>query len=86
VFAILKFNSVPFLSYEHQFWPAAVAAARNIVEGLRKGDPGSRKAIDHVLGRSATDRSCGLLRQAGIDLSKPEAYRAVLTRAKGLLK
>lgn len=71
-------HAVPFLSYEHQFWPAAMAVAAEIVEGLRRGDPGARRAIDGVLGVSATDRTAGLLRACNVDLSGPGPYRALL--------
>jgi oligoendopeptidase F len=70
-------NAVPFLSYEHQFWPAAVAAACELVEGLRRGDPRSSKAVEQVLGSSGTDRSYGLLQECGVDLSRPDPYLAV---------
>jgi oligoendopeptidase F len=78
-------NSVPFSSYEHQFWPAAMATGINIVEGLHANDPRAAKAVWEVLGRSDTDRTYGLLKQAGIDLTSPAGYEPVFGRMRRLL-
>jgi oligoendopeptidase F len=78
-------NSVPFSSYEHQFWPAAMAAGCNMIEGLRRQDANAQEAIYQVLGRSNSDRTYNLLLQAGIDLSQPDAYEPVFARMTRLL-
>lgn len=72
--------SVPFLSYEHQFWPAGMAAAADVVEGLRAGNENARKAVDEVLGRGDNDRTYQLLRQVGIDMATSEPYKALIRR------
>jgi oligoendopeptidase F len=78
-------NSVPFLSYEHRFWPAGVAAGTTIAERLRKGESGLRKAIDQSLGYGESDRTYGLLLSNGIDLAGPDAYRSVFARMNRLM-
>jgi len=72
--------SVPFLSYEHQFWPAAVAAAADIVAGLEEGRENARKAVDEVLGRVNNDRTYYMLRDVGIDMATSEPYTALIRR------
>ena len=71
---------VSFFSFEHQFWAAAVAAGANIVGKIRAGDPNGVKAADEVYGRGDSDRSYWLLRQAGIDMTTPEAYGPLFRR------
>jgi oligoendopeptidase F len=73
--------SVPFLSYEHQFWPSAMAAACAVVERLEQGDPrASALAAGGRYGRADTDRSFGLLLEAGVDFRTDGPYRAVERR------
>ena len=72
--------SVPFLSYEHQFWASAIAAASTIKNGMDAGDPTARVAVDEIYGRTETDRSYQILKGVGIDMTQPEPYRAVIVR------
>jgi oligoendopeptidase F len=77
--------SVPFASYEHQFWPPAMAAAAVMNEKMRAGGDSARKAVTAVLRRGDSDRSYDLFRDAGIDLAKAEPYEAVIHRMNRLL-
>jgi oligoendopeptidase F len=78
-------ESVPFASYEHQFWPPAMAAACLLTEKLQAGDVGARKAMDEALGRGDLDLSYQLLSPAGIDMTTPEPYQAAIRRMNFLL-
>ena len=78
-------ESVPFVSYEHQFWPPAMAAACLLVEKLQDGDPVARKAMDEALGRGDLDLSYQLLKPVGIDLATAEPYQAAIRRMNFLL-
>jgi oligoendopeptidase F len=73
-------HRVPFGSYEHQFWPPAIAAAARIMEGLRAGDDNARKAVDEIWGRSDYDRTYQMLQQVGIDMATTEPYQALINR------
>lgn len=73
--------SVPFLSYEHQFWPSAMAAACAVVERLEQGDPRARALLaGGRYGRADSDRSFGLLLEAGVDFRTEAPFRAVERR------
>jgi oligoendopeptidase F len=76
---------VTFGSYEHQFWASAIAAAANIVERIKAGDPDGLKAVDEIYRRGDSDRSYYLLRQVGIDMSAPTAYQPLFRRMNVLL-
>ncbi len=78
-------SDVSFFSYEHLFWPPAMAAACLLMEKLDAGDPDARKAIHEVVGRGDSDLSYDLLLQAGIDMAKPEPYDAFIRRMKMLM-
>ncbi len=71
--------SVPFLSYEDQFWPPALAAGCLIVERVRAGDSKVR-AFDQLLGRGDLDLTYQLLERIGIDMNSSEPYDAVMRR------
>src|SRR5260370_2548805 len=43
--------SIPFDSYEYQFWPPAMAAAASILEGTKSGKIDINKAVTGVFGR-----------------------------------
>lgn len=72
--------SIPFESYEYQFWPPAMAAAANILEGTKRGKIDINKAVTGVFGRGDSDRSYQLFQQIGINLSDPNVYEAVIRR------
>ncbi|MCI0415439.1 hypothetical protein L0222_21920 [bacterium] len=76
---------VSFSSYEHLFWPPAMAAACLLMEKLKAGDPNARKATYQVVGRGDSDLSYDLLLQAGIDMAKPEPYEALIRRMNMLM-
>lgn len=76
---------VPFLSYEQDFWPPAMAAACLLVEKLRAGDANARKGMHQVLGRGDLDLTYPLLLEAGIDMTTPEPYQAVIRRMNTLM-
>ena len=78
-------ESVPFLSYEHQFWPPAMAAACLLVEKLRAGEDGARRGMHEVLGRGGLDLTHQLLQPAGVDLATPVPYQAVIRRMNSLM-
>jgi oligoendopeptidase F len=75
--------SVPFLSYEHQFWPPAMAGACAIFERLQKGDATARR-FDQVQGRGELDLSYHLFKQIGVDMATPAPYEAVIRRMERL--
>jgi oligoendopeptidase F len=74
-----------FFSHEHQFWAGAIAAAAEIVEKIRAGDPNGPKAVDGVFGRGDSDRSYFLLKQAGIDMATRAPYESLMRRFRALL-
>lgn len=75
-----------FFSYEHGFWAGAIAAAAEIVEKIRKGDPAGVQAVDGVFCRGDSDRSYYVLKQAGIDMATPAPYEALMRRFRALLE
>jgi oligoendopeptidase F len=72
--------SIPFESYEYQFWPPAMAAAASIMDGMKTGKIDINKAVTGVFGRGDSDRSYQLFQQLGINLSDPHVYEAVIRR------
>jgi oligoendopeptidase F len=72
--------SIPFESCEYQFWPPAMVAAANIMEGAKTGKIDLNKAVTGVFGRGDSDRSFYLFQQIGIDLSKPDTYQVLMRR------
>jgi oligoendopeptidase F len=72
--------SIPFESYEYQFWPPAMAAAASIMDGMKTGKIDINKAVTGVFGRGDGDRSYQLFQQLGINLSDPHVYEAVIRR------
>lgn len=78
-------ESVPFLSYEHQFWVSAMAAACELVEKLGRGDERARMAILDSTWDPELYLSYPMLLRAGVDLATMEPYRAVGRRATTLL-
>nr|MDJ0646978.1 hypothetical protein [Flavobacteriaceae bacterium] len=67
---------VPFYSFEHQFWPAAMAGAATIFNKLKAGDSSGLKIMD-VLGTSNLDMTYTLFKDAGIDMTSEEPYEQV---------
>lgn len=78
-------ESVPFLSYEHQFWAAAMAAACQLVENLRRDDERARAALLDSSWDPELYLSYPMLLRSGVDLATTEPYRAVGRRATALL-
>ena len=74
---------VPFLSYEHLFWPPAMAAACTVVERLKAGDARARR-VAQLFGRGDLDLSYQMLREIGVDMASPEPYEAVVRRMDAL--
>jgi oligoendopeptidase F len=72
--------SIPFESYEYQFWPPAMAAAASIMDGTKTGKIDINKAVTGVFGRGDSDRSYQLFQQLGINLSDADVYEAVIRR------
>jgi len=72
--------SIPFESYEYQFWPPAIAAAATVMDGTKTGKIDLNKAVTGVFGRGDSDRSYQLFQQLGINLSDPGVYEAVIGR------
>jgi oligoendopeptidase F len=72
--------SIPFESYEYQFWPPAIGAAASIMDGMKVGKIDVNKAVTGVFGRGDSDRSYQLFQQLGINLSDPDVYEAVIRR------
>ena len=77
--------SVPFYSFEHQFWPAAVALGARVVEAVEEGDALVQERFWRALGRGELDRTYPLLLEMGIDMTQPEPYEAVIRRMDSLL-
>jgi oligoendopeptidase F len=77
--------SVPFGSYEHQFWEGSLAFAAYLDEKLRDGHTGIvRKAITGLYRQLDTDRSYGMLKEVNFDLCSPMAYAAIHRRIERL--
>jgi len=72
--------SIPFESYEYQFWPPAMAAAASIMDGTKTGKIDINKAVTGVFGRGDSDRSYQLFQQLGMDLATPNPYEALIHR------
>src|SRR6266404_3466123 len=72
--------SIPFESYEYQFWPPAMAAAASIMDGMKTGKIDINKAVTGVFGCGDSDRSYQLFQQLGINLSDPHVYEGVIRR------
>jgi oligoendopeptidase F len=77
--------SIPFESYEYQFWPPAMAAAASIMDGANVGKIDINKAVTGVFGRGDSDRSYQVLGQLGINLSEPNVQEAVIRRMNSQL-
>jgi oligoendopeptidase F len=77
--------SIPFESYEYQFWPPAMAAAASIMDGAKTGKVDMNKAVTGLFGRGDSDRSYQLFEQFGINLANPDAYQAVIYRMNSQL-
>jgi oligoendopeptidase F len=73
-------NIYPFNSYEYQFWPPGLAMAAQVVEEMLAGGDSGRRVIDELLGRSDYDRTYPMLKEVGIDITKPEPYQALIRR------
>jgi len=71
--------SIPFLSYEYQVWPAAMAAAAEMKAKLNSGDVNG-SASTELMGRSDNDRTYQLLLPVGIDMAAQAPYQALMRR------
>jgi len=71
--------SIPFLSYEYQVWPAAMAAAAEMKAKLDSGDVNG-SASTELMGRSDNDRTYQLLLPVGIDMAAQAPYQALMRR------
>ena len=60
--------------------------AAHVVEGMRAGDNSGRKVVDELLGRSDYDRTYPMLKEVGIDMTKPDPYQALIRRMKRQLE
>ncbi|PIA81999.1 hypothetical protein BFR04_11890 [Gaetbulibacter sp. 4G1] len=67
----------PFNTYEHQYWPVAMAAACNILENI--GEVQVKKLL---IGKTnaKSDRSFQILKEAGIDMTKPHVYNSLIKK------
>jgi oligoendopeptidase F len=77
--------AVPFLSYEHEFWPPAMAAACVVLDRIDSGDITVRDKFYRVLGRGDLDLTYSLFADMGIELASEAPYLAVLHRMNDLL-
>lgn len=75
---------VPFYSYEHQFWPAAMAGACAVYNQLSAGDPEALRIVD-VLGRGDLDMTYPLFKQVGIDMTSAKTYMEVIKTMNHLM-
>lgn len=73
-------NHLPFGNYQYQFWPPAMALAASVVGDTHPGGDLVLKVVDELLGRSDYDRTYQMLKEVGIDLTKPEPYQALVDR------
>ena len=79
-------NSVPFQSYEGQFFVPAMAASCIAYENIKKGKPGANKIItESLMGKGETDLSYDMFKTVGIDLAEEETYQAMYDRMNYLL-
>lgn len=76
---------VSFHSYEHLFWPPAMAAAVALLEQVERADQPGPGGLTGLLGRGRSDRSYHLLRSAGIDLATPAPYEALMRAMEDLM-
>lgn len=67
---------VPFYSFEHQFWPAAMAGASTIFNKLKEGDP-SGLDVMNVLETTNLDMTDPLFKYTGIDMTIEKPYKSV---------
>lgn len=67
----------PFNTYEHQYWPVAMAAACEIVNQIK-----IPKVNDLLIGKvtEESDRSYQILKEAGIDLMDDRTYSALFSK------
>lgn len=76
---------VPFYSYEHQFWPAAMAGACAVYNKLIEGDEKALQIVN-VLGRVDLDMTYPLFLQVGIDMSNQNTYQEVFKTMNQLME
>ncbi|WP_350291488.1 hypothetical protein [uncultured Croceitalea sp.] len=69
----------PFNTYEHQYWPVAMAAACGIMENLNDPD-----IMNLLVGKTTpeSDRSYQILKAAGIDFLKADSYTPLFNKMK----
>lgn len=79
-------NSVPFLSYEGQFWTASMAAACIVYQRMKAGDAQAKSVmLESLMGKGETDLSYTMYKTVGIDLAKEQTYQAMYDRMNSLL-
>lgn len=79
-------NSVPFQSYEGQFWISAMASACLAYENIKKGKPNANKVVtEYPISKTETDLSYHILKSLDIDLVKEEPYQAMYDRMNYLI-
>lgn len=80
-------NSVPFMSFEAQFWVSSMGFACVAYERMKKGDPTAKKIMtESLMGKYETDLSYDMLKHVGIDLTHQSTYQAIYDRMNHLLK
>jgi oligoendopeptidase F len=79
-------NSVPFISFEAQFWLGSMGFACIAYAKIQTGVPGANKVMtESLMGKGKTDLSYDMLHTIGIDLSKAATYQAMYDRMNYLL-
>ena len=70
----------PFSTYEHQYWPMAMAASCKLVQLL----PSTQKVQNLFLGRTnaKSDRSYQILTSVGIEMNNPVVYNSIIERMR----
>lgn len=70
----------PFYTYEHQYWPVAIAAASVILDRIEEDE----KIQNLLIGKTETqwDRSHQILKAVGIDMGEESTYMSIATRMK----
>ncbi len=76
---------VPCLSYEHEFWPPALAADCMVLNSIDAGDKQVLEKFYRVLGRGELDLAYYLFEDMGINPASEKPYRAVMQRMNRLL-
>jgi oligoendopeptidase F len=79
-------NSVPFMSYEAQFWVGAMASACILHENMKAGDAQAKNVMrEGLLWKGETDLSYTMFKSVGIDLASKKTYQAMYDRMDAML-